>query len=263
MGRYLPYPGLVTPTQWGSRHGSLTGTGITLEQFTQAPWDTSDGWVFHWPGGSSDTDTVDPKLWIRNIESYHISTLGWDSFAYNYAIDRNGTVYGCVGETRGNATKNKTSTTRAVLFLYADVPTTAMKNAAMALWSLAPGQVRGHRDWRDFDDDYDDLRGDCPGNPIYDWLRAVDWSDDDMAQFTDEQVAMILNVVNRLSKKIPTGTGTEAEKVVFLDQALQTYAVDLGKGIHALGPNWANPGGAGGAVPPHKHKGTKTGDVAP
>ena len=143
--------------------------------------------MFHWPGGTSDQDSDDPKPWLRGIEGYHIRTLGWDSVAYNYAIDRHGYVYGLVGETRGNATKNKTSTTRAVLFLYADKPTDAMKTAALNLWDLAPGPVRGHRDWRDEDDDYDDIRGDCPGDPIYDWLRSEDWSEDgDMAHMTRE-----------------------------------------------------------------------------
>ena len=172
MGAYLPYPNLITPAQWASSHKTLTGSGLTLEEFTQTPWDDSDGWVFHWPGGTGDNDSDDPKPWLRGIEAYHIRTLGWDSVAYNYAIDRGGHVYGLVGETRGNATKGKTATTRAVLFLYADEPTDAMKVAALNLWDLAPGPVRGHRDWRDEDDDYDDTRGDCPGDPIYDWLRS-------------------------------------------------------------------------------------------
>lgn len=188
MGTYLPYPSLITPAQWASSHKTLTGDGRTLEEFTQEPWDASDGWVFHWPGGTGDNDGDDPKPWLRGIEAYHIRTLGWDSVAYNYAIDRGGNVYGLVGETRGNATKGKTATTRAVLFLYADEPTAAMKNAALNLWDLAPGEVRGHRDWRDEDDDYDDVRGDCPGDPIYDWLRSEDWSEDgdDLAHMTRE-----------------------------------------------------------------------------
>ena len=124
---------------------------------------------------------------VKQYERFHMDSRGWNAIAYNWLVDEKGVVYEGTGPgIQSGATKGWNSRTEAICYTgwgAAKVPNEALVSIK-ALINDIQGRydhglwVKGHRDLGN---------STCPGNWLYDWLRAGmpvdegDWAQIDWA----------------------------------------------------------------------------------
>ena len=127
---------------------------------------------------------------VKQYERFHMDSRGWNAIAYNWLVDEKGVVYEGRGPgIQSGATKGWNSRTEAICYTgwgAAKVPNEALVSIK-ALINDIQGRydhglwVKGHRDLGN---------STCPGNWLYDWLRAGmpvdegDWAQIDWASIT-------------------------------------------------------------------------------
>lgn len=113
----------------------------------------------------------DSSRWVRNIQNYHINGKKWNDIAYNFLVDKNGSIYvGRGWQAIGGHTYGQNSTSVGVAFLgdgRVELPDPA-KKAIAHLYAQARGLFGEltpscHNDWS---------QTQCPGSAVIDWVRA-------------------------------------------------------------------------------------------
>ena len=132
------------------------------------------GIAVHWEGPrmGAYTQSAIPGL-IRGIQRYHQQTQGWADIAYNFVVDRYGSVWegrGWNARSAANGTNHGNSNYLAVCYLGGEgddfTPEAAAGIAALVAEHLARGgrpEITGHRDH---------VATACPGDTIYQWVRS-------------------------------------------------------------------------------------------
>ena len=180
---------VVSPTQWGAR-------------VDYDAWHYSEGHIVryfvHWPGSNIVSDAAAA---LRGIERYHIDSKGWLGIAYDWAIDKAGTLYRLRGSNRSAATSGdidgddipENMQSDAVLFLVGldGVTTGAQQNTFKQMFAVRPLPVWGHRDV--FLRSGTGTNTTCPGDSIYSLIQDEFYLGDDMSQFLEDFEAFATN----------------------------------------------------------------------
>ena len=107
---------------------------------------------------------------VRAFETYHMTTRGWSSIAYNWLVDVDGTVYeGRRDGAVGGATRNWNFRTEAVSYIgdgHQALSLEAQQGFRLVIDELQHKYggglwIRGHQDLASTS---------CPGNWLYDWV---------------------------------------------------------------------------------------------
>ena len=127
---------------------------------------------------------------VKQYERFHMDSRGWNAIAYNWLVDEKGVVYEGRGPgIQSGATKGWNSRTESICYTgwgAAKVPNEALVSIKALVNDIQERYdnglwVKGHRDLGN---------STCPGNWLYDWLRAGmpvdegDWAQIDWASIT-------------------------------------------------------------------------------
>lgn len=175
------------------------------------------GIVFHWNGPPLGAYS-EPSDIIYGTQGFHMNIKGWSDIAYNYAIDRFGTVH----EGRGLDIRNAASGTDwsnssllAVELLMGDgdIFDERFKSAMIKIakwYTITLGRVAtfyGHRDI---------VATDCPGNAIYSFIQqlpsllVLPEEEEDMDKLVESDNGTIYIVSGATkSEVIPAGNWTD------------------------------------------------------
>lgn len=160
----------VTRAEWGAQYaqGSSRIPGPVY------------GVTLHWEGPHMGTwPHADCAAKVRVIERYHAVSKGWAGIAYTLVVCPHGDVFEGRGvgiRSAANGTSNIGGNDQwyAVCYLggqgdgFTDAGKQGMRDAVTYLRSKGAGNaVNGHRDHH---------ATECPGQEIYDWLRATDFN---------------------------------------------------------------------------------------
>lgn len=137
------------------------------------------GIKFHYTGGPVSPavlrDHTRCIAYIRLIQRDHMNNKGWSDFAYNYVVCPHEVIIGrgLAAKSAANGNQILNNGHYAVLFLVGNsgvtAPTAKMFETALELVAYirengpAGDELKGHRDG---------YSTDCPGDPIYSWIRA-------------------------------------------------------------------------------------------
>ena len=109
---------------------------------------------------------------LKSYERYHMDTKNWNAIAYNWLVDTDGVIYAGRGaDVVSGATKGWNSRSESICYTGWGAEVVPEKALDSIKWLIGNIQsrydnklwVKGHRDLGN---------STCPGNWLYDWLRA-------------------------------------------------------------------------------------------
>lgn len=127
---------------------------------------------------------------VKQYERFHMDSRGWNAIAYNWLVDEKGVVYEGRGPgIQSGATKGWNSRTESIC--YTGWGAAKVGNGALVSIKALVNDIQGRYDHGLWVKGHRDLgNSSCPGNWLYDWLRAGmsvdegDWAQIDWASIT-------------------------------------------------------------------------------
>ncbi|XP_061397907.1 peptidoglycan-recognition protein SC2-like [Musca vetustissima] len=158
---------IITKSQWGGR--AATSKSYLAKGLSYV--------VIHHSAGAYCNTQATCSAQMRNMQSYHMDSLGWADIGYNYGIGADGNIYeGRGAGVMGAHATNWNSKSYGIMFIgnYNNyTPTAAQISKAKELiaWLVSQGYVSsnytlyGHRQVGSTE---------CPGNNLYNEIKK--WS---------------------------------------------------------------------------------------
>ena len=143
---------VVSRAQWGARRPK--SRTLTSRQ-------TRDT-LHHTTGATLGSRTS--AQWVKNIQDYHMDTLGWADIGYNWLVDSEGVVFEGRGDgVVGAHSSGFNATHRGIAYL-GDATSNLPEKARASIKRLVGTRAHvGHRD---------QAATACPGTALYLWMRA-------------------------------------------------------------------------------------------